>query len=204
MFQCEDPSVSCVSRKTTNSGSAVNSNHIAPTAQQLVRRGPLFVKQNVVKLSSQNQLNSSFPFNNDLVTFPKVLMDVGYTPPNTENVLPTLGSEKGDPANVKKTGDLEENNSEDPRRHPQGVMVGVPVPFAVAIALASFVIGASLAGILCCIHHRKSTPKVIRHGDGVDPSTEGSELQSMIASPTLQPQFLHGSNHHNGTVAVNT
>ena len=186
--------MSCASRKTINSGSAVNSNnHIAPTAQQLVRRGPLFVKQNVVKLSSQNKLNPSFPFNNDLVTFPKVLVDVGYTP-NPKNVLSSLGSSAPEP--------LEEDNSEKPKRNLHGVMVGVPVPFAVAIALASFVIGASLAGILCCIHHRKSTPKVIRHGDGVDPSTEGSELQSMIASPTLQPQFLHGSNHHNGTVAV--
>jgi hypothetical protein len=81
-------------------------------------------------------------------------------------------------------------------------MVGVPLEIAVAIALASFVIGASLTGILCCIHHRKLTPKMMRHGDVIDPSTEGSELQSMIASPSLQPQLLHTArhHHHNGSV----
>jgi hypothetical protein len=42
---------------------------------------------------------------------------------------------------------------------------------------------------------------MVRHGGNViDPSTELSEIQSMIASPTLQRQVVHGSNHLNGTV----
>ena len=40
------------------------------------------------------------------------------------------------------------------------VMVGVPAEIAVVIALASFVIGAALTGLLCCVHHRRSMPKV--------------------------------------------
>ena len=29
------------------------------------------------------------------------------------------------------------------------------------IALASFIVGAGLTGLLCCIHHRKATPKTV-------------------------------------------
>ena len=29
------------------------------------------------------------------------------------------------------------------------------------IALASFIVGAGLTGLLCCIHHRKATPKSV-------------------------------------------
>ncbi len=43
------------------------------------------------------------------------------------------------------------------------VMVGVPAEIAVAIALASFIIGAALTGMLCCIHHRKAVPKSVRN-----------------------------------------
>jgi hypothetical protein len=84
-------------------------------------------------------------------------------------------------------------------------------PLTFAIALVSFVIGASLTGILCCIHHKKSAPKMMRHGDEawrhgdvIDPSTEGSELQSMIASPSLPPQLLHTPHHHNGSAIIST
>jgi hypothetical protein len=41
-------------------------------------------------------------------------------------------------------------------------MVGVPAEIAVAIALASFVVGAGLTGLLCCVHHRKTVPKTVR------------------------------------------
>ena len=40
------------------------------------------------------------------------------------------------------------------------VMVGGPAEIAVVIALASCVIGAALTGLLCCVHHRRSMPKV--------------------------------------------
>ena len=42
------------------------------------------------------------------------------------------------------------------------VMVGVPAEIAVAISIASFIIGAALTGMLCCIHHRKAMPKSVR------------------------------------------
>ena len=42
------------------------------------------------------------------------------------------------------------------------VMVGVPAEIAVAISLASFLIGASLTGMLCCIHHRRAMSKTVR------------------------------------------
>ncbi len=42
------------------------------------------------------------------------------------------------------------------------VMVGVPAEVAVAIALASFFIGAALTGMLCCVHHRKAAQKGVR------------------------------------------
>ena len=41
------------------------------------------------------------------------------------------------------------------------VMVGVPAEIAVAISVASFLIGAALTGMLCCIHHRKAMPKSV-------------------------------------------
>ena len=41
------------------------------------------------------------------------------------------------------------------------VMVGVPAEIAVAISVASFIIGAALTGMLCCIHHRKAMPKSV-------------------------------------------
>jgi len=41
-------------------------------------------------------------------------------------------------------------------------MVGVPAEIAVAISLASFLIGASLTGMLCCIHHRRAMSKTVR------------------------------------------
>ena len=43
------------------------------------------------------------------------------------------------------------------------VMVGVPAEIAVAISLASFLIGASLTGMLCCIHHRRAMSKTVRN-----------------------------------------
>ena len=60
------------------------------------------------------------------------------------------------------------NNNQTPILFPESpslhsshvVMVGVPAEIAVVIALASFVIGAALTGLLCCVHHRRSMPKV--------------------------------------------
>jgi len=92
--------------------------------------------------------------------------------------------------------------------HSHAVMVGVPLEIAIAVALASFVIGAALTGVLCCIHHKKGTPKMAwRNGDVIDPSTEGSELQSMIPSPTSihNPQQQPQQHQYNGrTVVIST
>ena len=41
--------------------------------------------------------------------------------------------------------------------------MGVPAEVAVVIALASFIVGAGLTGLLCCIHHRKATPKSVSY-----------------------------------------
>lgn len=135
---------------------------------------------------------------------PKVLND--YTPNNNNPDVLQGVSEKGN-NNVESKND----ESKAPLHHSHAVMVGVPLEIAVAVALASFIIGAALTGILCCIHHKKSAPKMMRHGDEawrhgdvIDPSTEGSELQSMIASPSLQPQLPHRSHHHNGSAIIST
>ena len=164
--------------------------HVTPTAQQLVVRGPLFVTQPLVKMSTTHPPNMSPDIDSNV----KVLWD--YEPNKNDQV-----SSVSDKA---RKGKIDKEDSKAPLHHSHAVMVGVPLEIAVAVALASFVIGAALTGILCCIHHKKSTPKMLRHGDGVDPSTEGSELQSMIASPTLQPQLLHISHHHNGSAAIAT
>ena len=184
-----DPSTSCQRSKNATTGLYIHSNHIAPTAQQLVLRGPLNVIQPLIKLPRSKQHPSNEqqqPTELDLNQ--KVLGD--YT---NRNLLPG-------PNNIDKSNIIKEEE-QPPMHHSHAVMVGVPLEIAIAVALASFVIGAALTGILCCIHHKKSTPKMAwRNGDVIDPSTEGSELQSMIASPSLQPQLLHHrpqQNHHN-------
>jgi len=91
--------------------------------------------------------------------------------------------------------DQEEDLGSASLRSSHVVMVGVPAEIAVAISLASFLIGASLTGMLCCIHHRRAMSKTTRGRkyDGSERVHEGSELQSMIASPTMNG----GVNHHN-------
>ena len=56
----------------------------------------------------------------------------------------------------------QQNSLESPVLHSAHVvMVGVPAEIAVAISIASFLIGAALTGMLCCIHHRKALPKSV-------------------------------------------
>ena len=58
--------------------------------------------------------------------------------------------------------DPDQNSLESPVLHSAHVvMVGVPAEIAVAISIASFLIGAALTGMLCCIHHRKALPKSV-------------------------------------------
>ncbi len=67
---------------------------------------------------------------------------------------------------LKNVGKIVKPNSsvESPGLHSSHVvMVGVPAEMAVVIALASFVIGATLTGMLCCVHHRKVAPKMVRY-----------------------------------------
>jgi hypothetical protein len=190
--KCVDPSESCYGRTNATTGAVINSDHVTPTAQQFVVRGPLHVIQPVVKTSTKTPLIPS----TEIDLSPKVLTDF-----TDRELLP--GSDNND-----KTVVLDENGK-PPMHHSHAVMVGVPLEIAIAVALASFVIGAALTGILCCIHHKKSVPKMAwRNGDVIDPSTEGSELQSMIASPSLQPQLLHHHSsqhqHHNGRAIIST
>ena len=60
-------------------------------------------------------------------------------------------------SSIEKT----ENESQASLRSAHVVMVGVPAEIAVAISVASFLIGAALTGMLCCIHHRKAMPKSV-------------------------------------------
>lgn len=139
---CTDPVAKCDSDEW----------HVGPAAQQLSKRGPLFVTDRMlVELESDVSTAASSLSSSDMSDSPSVLPE-----------SPSLHSS-------------------------HVVMVGVPAEIAVAIALASFVIGAALTGMLCCIHHRKAVPKSSRP-KGDEPN-EGSELQSMIASPS--------SLHHN-------
>ena len=68
----------------------------------------------------------------------------------------------------------------------------IPIEIGITIVLASFVIGAALTGVLCCMYYKKSTPEKgpLRNGDILDSSTEESEIQSMRSSPE------HTQDHH--------
>lgn len=148
--KCVDPVKKCASDEW----------HTSPAAQQLSRRGPLYV------------------------TIPKHEV----TP---EKALKTSGSKH-------VLDDQEEDDlGSASLRSSHVVMVGVPAEIAVAISLASFLIGASLTGMLCCIHHRRAMSKTTRGRkyDGSERVHEGSELQSMIASPTMNGG-VNGVNHH--------
>ena len=180
-----DPSTSCFEAKNdTAKGSDVKQGrHVALTAQQLILRGPLRIIPPILSTphdSVKSSPSNDIPFDDDVF---------GHYKPS--------GGNKDD----KKYGDVgpEENNDRPPTHHSShAVMVGVPLEIAIAVALASFVIGAALTGILCCIHHKKSSPKMgaWRNGDVMDGSTEASELQH-LASPELQPQqlFRTSQNH---------
>ena len=117
LFQCVDPVKKCASDEW----------HTSPAAQQLSRRGPLYV------------------------TIPKHKV----TP---EKALKTSSGSK----HVLDDQDQEEDLGSASLRSSHVVMVGVPAEIAVAISLASFLIGASLTGMLCCIHHRRAMSKTVR------------------------------------------
>jgi hypothetical protein len=109
--------------------SSASYQHHESVAQQLTRRGPLFVN----------------PFLHQLLEDDGGVSDSGGS-----------GNSNSKPVEVNLT------SRESPGLHSSHVvMVGVPAEIAVAIALASFVIGAGLTGMLCCIHHRKAVPKTV-------------------------------------------
>ena len=114
LFQCEDPTTKCSSDDW----------HIGSAAQQLSRRGPLYV--------TDRRLNVEI----DTANF-SGLTRLTEAPEN-------------------------QHSSESPVLHSAHVvMVGVPAEIAVAISIASFLIGAALTGMLCFIHHRKALPKSV-------------------------------------------
>ena len=116
-MQCEDPITKCSSDEW----------HISSAAQQLSRRGPLYV--------TDRRLNVDI----DTANFSGLTL----TEPPDQHIH-------------------ESNQLESPVLHSAHVvMVGVPAEIAVAISIASFLIGAALTGMLCCIHHRKALPKSV-------------------------------------------
>ena len=120
-MQCEDPIAKCSSDEW----------HISSAAQQLSRRGPLYV--------TDRRLNVDI----DTANFSGLTLT--QAPPDQFDQH------------------LHESNQlESPVLHSAHVvMVGVPAEIAVAISIASFLIGAALTGMLCCIHHRKALPKSV-------------------------------------------
>merc|ERR1712223_1988688 len=130
---CEDPITKCSSDEW----------HMGSAAQQLSRRGPLYV--------TDRRLN------------------VDIDTANFSGLTLTEAPEQ-----------LQHQSLESPVLHSAHVvMVGVPAEIAVAISIASFLIGAALTGMLCCIHHRKALPKSARN------TGEGSqEMQAMLSSPS--------------------
>ena len=113
-MQCEDPSSKCQK----------NDWHVGSAAQQLSRRGPIFVADR--------------------------RLPVEYERAHEEAMTQPASS-------IEKT----ENESQASLHSAHVVMVGVPAEIAVAISVASFLIGAALTGMLCCIHHRKAMPKSV-------------------------------------------
>lgn len=100
-----------------------------------------------------------------------------------------------------KVAEADNNESQASLHSAHVVMVGVPAEIAVAISVASFLIGAALTGMLCCIHHRKAMPKSARNQ--ADEGREGSELQSMLASPKIQNTTLVASQQPSSKLNVN-
>ena len=145
-------------------------------------RGPLRIIQPVGKSQPKNTPTQS----TEIDLSPKVLSDF------SNKKLPQRSDGSNDETVVLN------ENGKPPMHHSHAVMVGVPLEIAIAVALASFIIGAALTGVLCCIHHKKSTPKLgaWRNGDVIDPNTEGSELQSMIASPQHHHQHHSSQSQH--------
>merc|ERR1719219_1623705 len=150
---CEDPITKCSSDEW----------HMGSAAQQLSRRGPLYV--------TDRRLN------------------VDIDTANFSGLTLTEAPEQ-----------LQHQSLESPVLHSAHVvMVGVPAGIAVAISIASFLIGAALTGMLCFIHHRKALPKSARHTRDDNLQDRGSEMQSMLpSSPSnLAPQQqLHQQQQH--------
>ena len=114
--QCVDPTQKCAEDN--------DEWHVGPAAQQLSRRGPLYVTDQrlEVKFDSPNLPHEAQKHSKKLEEFPP--------------------------------------HQESPGLHSSHVvMVGVPAEIAVAISLASFLIGAALTGMLCRIHQRRSLKK---------------------------------------------
>jgi len=85
-------------------------------------------------------------------------------------------------------------------------LVEVPVEVAVAIALASFIVGAMSTGVLWFLHSRAMRAKSRRLRTGGLPAVEGTELQSMIGFTSSSPHCRQttlppsGTGDHNGNV----
>ena len=114
--QCVDPTQKCAEDN--------DEWHVGPAAQQLSRRGPLYVTDQ--------------------------RLEVKFDSPN----LPHEAQKHS-----KKLEELPPYQESPGLHSSHVVMVGVPAEIAVAISLASFLIGAALTGMLCRIHQRRSLKK---------------------------------------------
>ncbi len=113
---------------------ASNDWHIGPAAQQDSVRGPFFVRDRLLKVEFDTS-------------------DFSTAASSSSSSHEPLAANQGGGEILPDSPGIHSSHK---------VMVGVPAEIAVAIALASFVIGAALTGMLCCIHHRKAVPKSVR------------------------------------------
>lgn len=112
----------------------------------------------------------------------------------------TLGTNTISQAERTDQQDTEQHYTTQTRQ----TLVEVPVEIAVAIALASFIVGAMSTGVLWFLHSRAMRAKSLRLRSSGLGATDGQELQSMIGyssqhcRQTNIPSSVEGD--HNGNV----
>lgn len=167
----------CLSRdERCGSGPDHIKRHMSAQGQSVSRRGPIFVKP---AMSGNGGGGDPFPAVVDSFDSPRDWADAG-------------GGGGGQAA-----ADENDGGKSPPLRSSHAVMVGVPIECAVLMTVGCSIVCSVIAVISTWMYlTRKNNTKSLRasrfHGD-VDTPTEGSELQSMIASPTVASSSRCGS-----------
>jgi hypothetical protein len=109
------------------------------------------------------------------------------------------------PAALAETADQRDSEQHGYTTQTRHTLVEVPVEIAVAIALASFIVGAMSTGVLWFLHSRAMRAKSRRLRTSGLPATDGAELQSMIGFSTSShcrqtTLPASGTGDHNGNV----